>query len=506
MSSEKETSNTLENINEEVEDGNANNEAKAETAQEEADDLLVSVDAGDEPFSNFRHVMTEGILDTEANDSVTPSSSNLSQRKTNVEPASKTDSYEYFHSLPAEVPESLRAKVKKTSIFDKLKQADSKMILTMSFLVVAAIISVTTAFKLITSIPLVPASAGGSALDSFEVTPHASDREIARFLSNFDMEIPGVTPSLVWMFGFPQSGAAYIFHLIHVITKTATATNFGHSVMDLKGIVHVAKHDSYRVYGTGGPALLSANILDVPDKRILTWASADGACRNCHPRKYMYNYARFRELCWEGSILDNGQQVAVKYNPEYVKSAVHLFRDPFDNIVLRFWAEREEMQILGHNTWLKRYPSSSDGFQTWCNDRDAEWYDVEKAWYGEDTMKMAEGVICRQEFYKYIMFHNNVVRTRQTYNLPTFLLKYEDLYLDYEETIGKLIEFLDLPTVRDPPPRDMEVGFSAPYFTEENREATNLFMMSLALPKVASILKQYEKTELDIEKTLHSYH
>ena len=504
MSSEKEPNNVLENINEETEEGSMNNETKAETALEEADDLLVSVDAGDEPFSNFRHVMTEGILNNEPNDSVTPSSSNLSQRKT-IPETNKSDSYEYFHSLPAEVPESLREKAKKPSIFDKLKQADGKMILTMSFLVVAGIISVTTAFKLITSIPIIPASAGGSDIDSFEVTSHSSDREIARFLSNFDMEIPGVTPSLVWMFGFPQSGSAYIFHLIHVITKTATATNFGHSVMDLKGVVHVAKHDSYRVYDGAGPALLSANILENPQKRILTWASADGACRNCHPRKYMYNYARFRELCWEGSILENGQQVAVKYNPEYVKSAVHLFRDPFDNIVLRFWAEREEMQILGHNTWLKRYPSSSDGFQTWCTDRDAEWYDVEKAWYGEETMKLAEGVICRQEFYKYIMFHNNVVRTRQSYNLPTFLLKYEDLYLEYEDAIGKLVEFLELPTVRQPPPRDMEVGFSEPYFTEVNREATNLFMMSLALPKVATVLKEYEKTERDIVLTLHSY-
>lgn len=36
--------------------------------------------------------------------------------------------------------------------------------------------------------------------------------------------------------------------------------------------------------------------------------------------------------------MKDGQQVDIKYNPQLVKGAVHLYRDPFDNVVLRFWA------------------------------------------------------------------------------------------------------------------------------------------------------------------------
>merc|ERR1712071_450817 len=257
---------------------------------------------------------------------------------------------------------------------------------------------------------------------------------------------------------------------------------------DPKGKVHVANHDSVQVYGDSGPALFTASVLDPPEKRILTWVSIDGACRNCHPRKYMYNYARFRELCWEGSVIKDGEEKLVEYDPSFVTSAVHLFRNPYDNIVLRFWAEREKMMEEKHNSWLQRYPSDHAGFQSWCNDRDAEWYDVELAWYGEEAMGLAEGVICRQEFYKYVMFHNNVLRTRLAFQLPTLILKYEDFHSRYETSIAKLAKFLDLPMESSPPTNTVEVGMSKHYFTDAHGQATNAFMRNLAMPKVADIL------------------
>ena len=281
----------------------------------------------------------------------------------------------------------------------------------------------------------------------------------------------------------------------HEVTNRATATNYGHNIIDLEGKVHLAIHDSVRVYGDSGPALYTGKFLETPDKRILTWASVDGACRDCHPRRYMYNYARFRELCWEGSIMYDGKQVAVHYNPEIVKSAVHLYRDPFDNIVLRFWAEREEKAMGNHLTWLKRYPPTHVGFQSWCNDRDDEWYDVEKAWYGEETMELAEGVMCRQEFYKYIMFHNNVVRTRDAFNLPTFVLKYEDLHLHYENALGGLVSFLELPMLKESTKKDFQMGFSRRYFPQKTKDAAFAFMKHLAMTKVDLILDEYKEIE-----------
>lgn len=476
-----------------VDDGIVRSDNAEETLAA-AEDLMGTLEAGHEPFTNFRHLMTEGIevAPSDANSQA----SNLAQRRGPNNSLRSLQEKNNFHSLP----EDIDGDYPEGSFLEKLREQDTKSLIMMGFLVLAGIASITTAFSLISSVNPAPIAI---PTDVMELNSSSNAKAIKQFLSKADMSVPGVNPSLTWFFGFPQSGNTYVFHLIHSVTDRATATNYGFSVMDLEGNVHVAIHDSVRVYGDSGPALYTSKFLEPPDTRILTWASSDGTCRNCHPRKYMYNYGRFREMCWEGTVMQDGRQVAVKYNPELVKSAVHLYRDPFDNIVLRFWAERETMAAGNHLTWLQRYPPTHAGFQSWCNDRDAEWYDVENAWYGAETMQKAEGVICRQEFYKYIMFHNNIVRTRLAYNLPTFVLKYEDFFLNYEKTLSNIVSFLGLPMLREPPEKDVQVGFSERYYTDENREAAKNLMRSLALPKVLEVLDEYDAAEKIIFESKH---
>lgn len=477
-----------------VDDGIVNNNNGQESLAA-AEDLMGTLEAGHEPFTNFRNLM-EGVevAPSESSSQV----SNLSQRKgTNKAPPNALRSLQEknnFHSLPDDID------YHEDSFLDRLRETDTKSLWMMAFLIFAGIGSIVTAFSLISSVNPTPKVL---PTDVMEMNSFSSAKQVKQFLTKANMNVPGVNPSLTWFFGFPQSGNTYVFHILHSVTDKATATNYGFSVMDLEGKVHAAIHDSVRVYGESGPALYTSKFLETPDTRILTWASSDGACRNCHPRKYMYNYGRFRELCWEGTIMKDGNQVAVKYNPELVKSAVHLYRDPFDNIVLRFWAEREAKAAGNHISWLERYPPTHTGFQSWCNERDAEWYDVENAWYGPETMKLAEGVICRQEFYKYIMFHNNIARTRLAYNLPTFVIKYEDFHLEYEKTISNLVAFMGLPLLREPPEKDVQVGFSDRYFTDEHRAASKKLMRSLALPKVLDVLDQYDEVEHKIRSDLH---
>lgn len=156
--------------------------------------------------------------------------------------------------------------------------------------------------------------------------------------------------------------------------------------------------------------------------------------------------------------------------------------------------EREEASKEEKKHWLHRYPPSNEGFQLWCKDRDEEWLNVETAWYGDEVMAAADGVVCRQEFYKLIMYHNNVVRSRASFQLETLLLKYEDLYNSYFRTIGMLVNFLELPVVSKAPPKDIQVGFSRYYFTEDQRDATFKFMDSIALSKVKDMMNEYKET------------
>lgn len=490
-SEEKEPEDIINKENEDLATESKISEENAKETLEAAEDLMGALEAGDEPFTNFQHLMTEGI--EIGGDKDNP---NLSHRNKVSDLRESRLMYDNnnFHSLPTEIKDNGKVR----SFLDKVRDKDNRKMMAVGLLLVFGVVSLGTAFSILSNIPMTPTTV--ETPDVLELNAASTNRAIQNFLESVDMSIPGVSPSLVWFFGFPQSGSSYVSHLVQVISDRATATNFGSALMDMQGHVHVAIEDSKRVYGDTGPALYSGEALEVPEKRILTWTNSDGTCRNCHPRKYMYNYGRFREVCWEGTVMKDGESVAVKYDPAYVKSSVHLYRDPFDNIVLRFWAEREEMAMGNHLAWLNRYSPTHLGFQAWCNDRDAEWYDVEKAWYGEETMALAEGVICRQEFYKYIMFHNNVVRTRLAFNLPSFILKYEDLYLHYEKTMGNLLSFLELPVLREPPSKDVQVAFSRRYFTDDHRNAAKKFMKSLALPKVYEILEEYDDVEDAINK------
>jgi len=489
----------MESASDNVDAGNDNDEnqdtrdeEKVEQTHDQADGLLGNFETGDDPFSSFRHLMTEGIEIQSDQDSVS-SSNIISQRKSNI----KIDDFrshnenENFHSLPTHL-DDLTFISSSQSFISKLKRTDPKTILTMIFLLVAGVISIGAAMSLTASISLNVVNSKFS--DPHELTSHSSSNEIKKVVANANLDLPSRSPIIVWFFGFPQSENYYILHLIQHVSKRATATNSGQKVMDLDGVVHIAERDSILLYENHGPALLSENSLDPPDKRVLTFVSnGDGTCLNCHPRNYMHNFARFREVCSQASFIKNGNVAPMEYNPAIAKSAVHLFRNPYDNILLRFWTEREEMKLDHRDFALKKYPPSHQGFQQWCNDRDAEWYALEKGWYGEDTMSLAEGVICRQEFYKYVMYHNNVVKTRQTLDLPSLVLKYEDFNDQFESTIEKLIMFLELPTESEPPEKDVKINFSEKYYyTEENKKATDAFMKSLAHPKVLQVLEEYE--------------
>jgi len=447
------------------------------------------------PLPNINTGMTQRHTATAASVQPSPSTNTQQDQTTSFTHYSgPTDVEENAHSLPATLTDGIHQPPKdggnKAVIYFKRALYDKKMALNFFVVVLIGTVSLMTSVKLMKNTPMFPSV----TTSSIELRKDSTYKDIQLGHEMSGMEVSEVYPNIVWLFAFPQSGAAYIMHLIHVVTRTATASNYGHVVMDPKGVVHVNNRDSIRTYGTGGPALFSGSIFPPPEKHILTWAAGDGACRNCHPKNYMYNYAKFREFCWRGTIMKDGEQVDIKYNPQLVKGAVHLYRDPFDNVVLRFWAEREEASKEEKKHWLHRYPPSNEGFQLWCKDRDEEWLKVETAWYGDEVMAAADGVVCRQEFYKLIMYHNNVVRSRASFQLETLLLKYEDLYNSYFRTIGMLVNFLELPVVSKAPPKDIQVGFSRYYFTEDQRDATFKFMDSIALSKVKDMMNEYKET------------
>lgn len=244
------------------------------------------------PLPNINTGMTQ--RHTAAAASVQPSpSTNTQQDQTTsfTHYSGPTDVEENAHSLPATLTDGIHQPPKdggnKAVIYFKRALYDKKMALNFFVVVLIGTVSLMTSVKLMKNTPMFPSV----TTSSIELRKDSTYKDIQLGHEMSGMEVSQVYPNIVWLFAFPQSGAAYVMHLIHVVTRTATASNYGHVVMDPKGVVHVNNRDSIRTYGSGGPALFSGSIFPPPEKHILTWAAG-----KCISRRKNFAVLKYRLL------------------------------------------------------------------------------------------------------------------------------------------------------------------------------------------------------------------
>jgi hypothetical protein len=173
--------------------------------------------------------------------------------------------------------------------------------------------------------------------------------------------VPNEYPSglkIAWLMSFPNSGTSYTSKLIRHISQTSTGSNYGTENLGPRG-------DSIPVFPDQpeGPFWVDPTMhleFDDPTEYVLTKTHCGGRCERCPPRKYVETTYSFRHRCLAGKWVahDNGKNTVVygSYPPDRVTKAIHLIRDPFDNVVSRFHLERS---IKG----LDHYPSTREGFR-----------------------------------------------------------------------------------------------------------------------------------------------
>lgn len=134
------------------------------------------------------------------------------------------------------------------------------------------------------------------------------------------------------------------------------------------------------------------------------------------------------------------------YDLSSVRKAVHLIRNPFDNIVSRFHHERNNHMSDKDKV---QYESSPAGFRAYCHDKQ----DITK-WRIQLTSPKAkklwahlDGVPCHIDFLRYIIWHNNAFEVLSDSSKPTFILHYESYATDWRATVSALLDFLDQPFV-----------------------------------------------------------
>jgi Sulfotransferase domain len=198
------------------------------------------------------------------------------------------------------------------------------------------------------------------------------------------------------------------------------------------------------------------------------------------------------------------QKMTAVYDPSIVQRAVHLVRNPFDNIVARFhmkinnWRAKEyHKESINSNL----YNSTKEGFQAYCHFRDKPFAKLK--WnatniFGEDTtiQKQLLGYLyhvpCYEQFLNYIRWHNFALEMLEKKKVPVLTLFYEDYASNFEGTVTQLLDFLSLEPANGASPPEFVAGKQYLDFYEPDQvEAARNLMRRLANQGFRQLLLRY---------------
>ena len=259
-------------------------------------------------------------------------------------------------------------------------------------------------------------------------------------------------PGIAWLMSFPNSGTSFTMHLVGQASKCTVATNYG--------IEYQFQFDEYKEpvplsnKSLEGPFLLSPEKpLPPVDSFIMTKTHCGGYCTNCSPDMYIETKHSFKSKCAQGSMMDlNQQKILLEYDFNDVERAIHLVRDPFNNIVSNFHLDRNKNVKQGKTDWLKKFPNNASGFKRWCRYLDNRYAteEVDTHFLPNFITKLYKDVPCHTLFYLFADWHNLSRQVTEDLNLPTLVIHYEDYEHNFESTVSSILDFLNLPRAQDP--------------------------------------------------------
>lgn len=177
----------------------------------------------------------------------------------------------------------------------------------------------------------------GSVILTDRVDQQLRSQSGASSLKNDIRQPPSL--QIAWLMSFPNSGTSYTSRLIRHISETRTASNYGNENKKAVGPSRPVFLDQ-----PAGPFWLDPDMhpeYTLPTEYVLTKTHCRGRCEQCPPTKYVESTSSFRRGCLSGKgvVLVNGTETwdyGFTYPADKVAKAVHLIRDPFDNVVSRF--------------------------------------------------------------------------------------------------------------------------------------------------------------------------
>jgi hypothetical protein len=281
-------------------------------------------------------------------------------------------------------------------------------------------------------------------------------------------------------------GTTYTLKLIQQYTNTTTATNYGNE-QGIRGTSIPVRPNLDQ-----GPFFRYPH-QPHPSRYILTKTHCGGHDLSHNPSYYIISHRLFEEKCRKGNRILNNTQVKVVYNESIARRAVHLIRNPIDNIVARLHNQQKHWQRKkNRQEHLQKYNSTKEGFLAWCQYQDS--MDADKQFLNDELWNLTKGVPCFAEFFRYTRWHTlaREIKQRRQGNFPVHTMYYEDFTKNWNETVDRLFEFLELSPADGAKPLEFISGkHYANYFDTHQVAQTGRFVKALAPSETWELLRHY---------------
>mmetsp|Transcript_11694 Transcript_11694/g.16709 ORF Transcript_11694/g.16709 Transcript_11694/m.16709 type:complete len:492 (-) Transcript_11694:92-1567(-) len=310
-------------------------------------------------------------------------------------------------------------------------------------------------------------------------------------------DMPGL--KLVWLMSFPNSGTSFTGKALKEYSKRSTATNYGNgNVDDNQNSVSV-----YPDHPESGPFWVDPHgkrlqEYPMPKEYVLTKTHCGGRCEYCAPDRYIENIHSFEYQCLQGKRRyhdkeGKNHEESTLYDINRVRKAIHLIRNPFDNIVSRYHLEVHEYHKKKDSLDnITEYDGSRAGFREFCSDLDGKFGKLEKGnrVWDEDILKIVKGVPCHADFFRYIQWHNMAAILLKELDIPTYVLHYEKYDTDFDKTLEEMMEFIEQKP-RGPKVKFIKGKEYSEFFHQKERIAIKKAAKEMALASTWELIKHY---------------
>ena len=305
---------------------------------------------------------------------------------------------------------------------------------------------------------------------------------------------------IVWLMSFPNSGTSFTIKNIRHLGMTQSATNYGHeNTLQSSG-------ESIPIYGDQpeGPFWTSPDLhpeYHYPARLVMVKTHCGGRCESCPPQRYLESTYSFRRKCLTGKrrSIVNGTRIdtEVTYPVTRVSKAIHLIRDPFDNVVSRYHME------LKRNRSAAGYSKTRQGFRQYCywlNNRYQQDEDNAHIFAQSKLLVLLKDVPCRADFIRYVEWHNQAFSLTQDLRLESIVVHYDEYSTNRKDVTTRLLRFLDLSEIGTP--YDFIPGkvYRKEYFTGIERRAVHEALQLIASHQTWTHIGQYFEEQEEEEE------